>query len=168
MIRVIDFLKGGMTAISDAFESFTDTMKDFSNSLKRAQKDLKSVFDEESFAYYSSTEGIETQGGGGVKKLAVNTLAQLLLGQEEISVSAVVRWSRIERYWPGRQLSNTVFAISYLTSVGYTPKHRRAFSYFTRNNNIVILFIDCEPHRLMKDRTIRSSVLNALTVSYCI
>ncbi len=88
MLRVITFLKDGMIAINDAFDTFSSTMKDFSSSLKKVQKDLKGVFDEDNIEYLSASVEMQEMGSGKYKRQAANTLAQLLMGKTDVTVSA--------------------------------------------------------------------------------
>jgi hypothetical protein len=87
MLRVITFLKEGIDAINDSFDSFTSTMKDFSNSLKRAHKDLKDVFDEENINFLTNSFETGNYKQKGIKTKAASTLAQLLTGQSKVQVT---------------------------------------------------------------------------------
>ncbi len=90
LFQVITFIKDGMNNLSSSFENFSSMIKDFSNGISRAMKDLKVLFDEDYIRSLENTDGSDSLETRKVKTKAASTLAQLLLGKSNVSVSTTV------------------------------------------------------------------------------
>lgn len=78
--RVINFMKKGLTSLSDDLEETVKGINDFIKSLNKAQKDLKEVVVEEVQTISTSSKMIASPAAGNAKTAAASTLFNLLSG----------------------------------------------------------------------------------------
>jgi hypothetical protein len=79
--RVINFMKKGLTSLSDDLEETVKGINDFIKSLSKAQKDLKEVkIEAEVQTVSTSSKIVATPATGNVKTAAASTLFNLLSG----------------------------------------------------------------------------------------
>lgn len=78
--RVINFMKKGLTSLSDDLEETVKGINDFIKSLNKAQKDLREVVVEEVQTVSTSSKMIAAPTTGNAKTAAASTLFNLLSG----------------------------------------------------------------------------------------